>query len=128
MPRAGDPAIEEHEQLLRDLYAAFNSRDVDAVLGAMAADVDWPNAWEGGRLHGHDGVRDYWLRQWAAIHPTVEPVAFRERPDGTVAVDVDQVVCGLDGMLLAAARVVHVYVFRAGLVARMDVEEPARRD
>ena len=40
----------EHEPLLRDLYAAFNARDVDAVLGHLHADVDWPNAFEGGRV------------------------------------------------------------------------------
>jgi uncharacterized protein YbjT (DUF2867 family) len=39
------------EQRLPDLYASFNARDVDAVLAATAADVDWPNAWEGGRVY-----------------------------------------------------------------------------
>jgi nuclear transport factor 2 (NTF2) superfamily protein len=57
------------EELLRTMYAGFNARDIDAVLAAMTADVDWPNAWEGGRLGGHDAVRDYWSRQWAAISP-----------------------------------------------------------
>ena len=38
------------EALLEGIYAAFNARDVDAVLAAMHADVDWPNAFEGGRV------------------------------------------------------------------------------
>jgi hypothetical protein len=106
------------------MYAAFNARDIDAVLRQMTVDIDWPNAWEGGRLHGYRDVRDYWRRQWSTIDPTVEPVAFGVRSDGTVAVEVHQVVRALDGALLSEERVVHVYGFRAGLVARMDVEEP----
>jgi hypothetical protein len=110
------------------MYAAFNSRDIDAVLRQMTADVDWPNAWEGGRVHGHEAVRDYWTRQWSAIDPTVEPVAFNTRSDGCVAVEVDQVVRGLDGTLLSEGRVLHIYVFCAGVIARMDVEELANAD
>jgi hypothetical protein len=108
---------------LRELYAAFNVRDIDAAVARMAPDVDWPNAWEGGRLTGRDAVRDYWSRQWAAIDPVVEPLDIVERPDGSVAVDVAQVVRSLDGSLLARERVRHVYVLQHGLISRMDVEE-----
>ena len=41
------------EALLERTYAAFNARDVDAVLAMMHAEVDWPNGMEGGRVHGH---------------------------------------------------------------------------
>ena len=44
-------------RLLERMYAAFNARDVDSVLAAMHADVDWPNGLEGGRVVGHDAVR-----------------------------------------------------------------------
>jgi len=115
----------DHEHELRQMYAAFNAREIDAVLARMTADVDWPNAWEGGRVRGHAGVRDYWLRQWSAIDPTVEPVAFSSRPDGSVAVEVDQVLRAIDGAPLAEGHVVHVYRFHDGLIAHMDVEEPA---
>jgi hypothetical protein len=114
----------DRRERLRATYAAFNARDIDAVLAQMTADVDWPNAWEGGRVQGRDAVRDYWARQWAAIDPTVEPLGFTTRPDGRVAVDVRQVARALDGSLLADVRVLHVYAFRDDLVARMDVEEP----
>jgi hypothetical protein len=113
------------DELLRSLYDAFNARDIDAVLAAMTDDVDWPNAWEGGRLHGPEAVRDYWTRQWAAIDPRVEPVEIAPRPDGRHAVEVQQVVRDLSGEVVAAGTVVHVYALRDGLVARMDVEEPA---
>jgi hypothetical protein len=111
------------EASLRAIYAAFNARDADAVLSETTPDVDWPNAWEGGRAQGHEAVREYWTRQWAAIDPTVEPVAFTARPDGGVAVDVHQVVRSLDGALIADERVIHVYTFHDGLIARMDVED-----
>jgi hypothetical protein len=38
---------------LQELYRAFNARDIDTVLDQMTGDVDWPNAWEGGRVRGH---------------------------------------------------------------------------
>ena len=104
------------------LYAAFNARDMEGVLSAMTPDVDWPNAWEGGRVIGHEAVRDYWTRQWAQLAPTVTPVRTTELPDGRVAVEVAQEIRALDGTLLREATVRHVYTFRDGLVARMDVE------
>jgi ketosteroid isomerase-like protein len=112
---------DEHERLLRAVYDAFNRRDVEAVLAAMHGDVDWPNAWEGGRVHGRDAVREYWRRQFAEIAPHVEPQDFRVTDDGRVAVSVHQVVRSLDGALLADQIVTHVYAFRDGLVERMDV-------
>jgi MFS family permease len=109
---------------LEQLYRAFNDRDLDALLSQMTADVDWPNAWEGGRIRGTDGVRDYWTRQWAAIDPRVELLEVTTRADGSVAVDVRQVVRSLEGEAVDEGRVVHVYRFRDGLVEQMDVEEP----
>jgi ketosteroid isomerase-like protein len=112
-----------HDDLLRAVYAAFNARDIDAILAVMTPDVDWPNAWEGGRVAGREAVREYWTRQWAAIDPVVEPVGFSVRDDGRVAVEVAQTVRSLEGEVVASGRVRHVYAFEGGLVARMDVEE-----
>jgi len=53
----------------------------------MTADVDWPNGWEGGRVHGRDQVRSYWERQWAELDSYVEPVTVSTEPDGRVAVE-----------------------------------------
>jgi hypothetical protein len=111
-----------YERELTELYTAFNARQIDAVLVAMTDDVDWPNAWEGGRLRGKEAVRDYWTRQWSEIDPRVEPVSFARRPDGRIAVEVQQVVRALDGSLVSEGRVMHVYALRGGLVSGMDVE------
>lgn len=110
------------ETLVRSLYRAFNLRDIDAVLAALTADVDWPNGWEGGRVVGHAGVRDYWQRQWAEVDPTVEPTAIGGRPDGTVEVAVHQVVRDRAGGVLSEGPVRHVYAFRGALVRRMTIE------
>ncbi len=109
---------------LQTLYAAFNARDADGVLAATTEDIDWPNAWEGGRLRGQDAVRSYWTRQWAEIDPRVEPAAITTLPDGRVAVDVHQVVRSLGGEVMSDTHVLHVYEMRDGVIARMDVEEP----
>jgi len=114
----------DHEAVLQALYGAFNARDLDTLLAALAPDVDWPNGWEGGREHGHDAVRAYWERQWAAIDPTVEPQAFTPEAPGVIAVTVAQTVRDHDGALLAENTVIHRYTFdAAGLVTRMDIEE-----
>lgn len=108
------------------LYEAFNRRDADGVLAMMSADVDWPNAWKGGRLVGREAVRDYWTAQWAEIDPHVEPISVTERPDGSIAVTVRQIVRSRDAQLLSDDQVLHVYRMAAGLIVRMDVEPPER--
>jgi hypothetical protein len=105
------------------LYRAFNARQIDVVLEHLREDIDWPNAWEGGRVHGRDAVREYWTRQWSEIDPTVEPKGMKELYDGRLAVDVHQTVRALDGTLLSEGNVRHVYRFEGDLIARMDVEE-----
>jgi cation diffusion facilitator family transporter len=108
--------------MLRELYAAFNARDIDAVLKGMAPDVDWPNGMEGGRVHGHEAVRDYWTRQWTLMHPTVEPDAITEQDDGRVVVNVHQVIHSTSGELLSDDHITHTYTFGDdGLITRMDI-------
>jgi uncharacterized protein (TIGR02246 family) len=113
--------MSDRRALLERAYAAFNARDVEAVLVLMDPDVDWPNVMEGRRAHGHDEVRDYWTRQFEQIDSHVEPVAFHEDVD-RVVVRVHQVVRDPGGNVLSEGDVEHVYTFRHGLVARMDVE------
>jgi hypothetical protein len=105
------------EQRLRALYAAFNAHEIDTVIAALSEDVDWPNAWEGGRLRGRQAVRDYWTRQWAEIDSRADPTSFTSLPDGRIAVDVELTARGLE-----QTRARHVYELRDGLVTRMGVE------
>jgi hypothetical protein len=114
----------DHLTHFRGLYEAFNRRDIDAVLAMMSDEVDWPNAWKGGRLIGREAVHDYWTEQWAEIDPHVEPLSATERADGSVAVRVRQVVRSFEGELLGEGAVVHVYRICDGLIHGMDVEGP----
>ena len=114
------------DEAMRAMYAAFNARDIDAVLTAMRPDVDWPNGMEGGRVHGHEGVREYWTRQWSMINPKVYPVKVSEDELGRVVVDVHQVVRNLEGVVMLDQMVRHVYVMEKGLIKSMDIlEAPA---
>ncbi|HZA57635.1 MAG TPA: nuclear transport factor 2 family protein [Solirubrobacterales bacterium] len=114
----------EAEQTLRSAYRAFNARDIEAAIALMHPDVDWPNAWEGGRVVGHAAVRDYWSRQFSAISSTVEPEGFTEEPDGSITVEVHQVVHDArTEELISDSGVGHRYRLKDGLVVRMDVLE-----
>ena len=112
-----------NRDLLLNIYAAFNRRDIDAVLTAMHPDVDWPNGMEGGRVHGREAVRQYWQRQWKQIDPLVEPQGFHTDPSGATVVDVHQVIRDLSGGLLADRMVHHVYRIEGGLIRSMEIKE-----
>lgn len=110
-------------QLIEKAYAAFNARDIDAALAAMHVDVVWPNGMEGGVVHGHDGVREYWTRQWRIIDPHVEPLRFETNEAGRTVVDVHQVVRDPAGNIIVDEMVQHVYSIEDGLVRSMDIRE-----
>ena len=109
--------------LLQRAYAAFNARDIDSALATMRSDVVWPNGMEGGTVHGHEGVRAYWSRQWGMVDPHVDPVSFTEDESGRITVDVHQVVRDLSGKVLLDRMVNHVYTLRDGLIQSMDIRE-----
>src|ERR1700758_1458516 len=110
-------------KLLQRAYAAFNARDVDGALATMRPDVVWPNGMEGGTVHGHEGVRAYWTRQWGMIDPHVDPVSFNVDESGRVVVDVHQVVRDLAGKVLMDRMVEHVYSLQDGLISSMEIRE-----
>jgi len=112
------------QSVLKKAYDAFNARDIDTVLATMHPDVDWPNGWEGGRVHGHNGVREYWTRQWAAINPHVEPLRFHTDESGRTVVDVHTVVRDPAGNIVADQMVQHIYLFADGLIRSMEIRKP----
>jgi ketosteroid isomerase-like protein len=116
----GNPVTPE-QRLLQTAYAAFNTRDIDAVLTTMHPDVEWPNGMEGGYVHGHDEVRRYWTRQWGLVDPHVEPQRFACDDTGRVVVDVKQVVRDLAGAILVDTVVYHAYLIEDGLIRAMEI-------
>jgi hypothetical protein len=115
--------MSDEAELLKRIYDRFNARDMESVLAAMREDVTWANGMEGGHVHGRDGVRSYWTRQWAMIDPHVEPIGFSNTPDGQVVVEVHQIVRDLAGNLLGDQMVGHVFQIENGLVKRFDIRE-----
>ena len=109
------------QELITKAYQAFNTHDIDSVLAVLHPQVVWANGMEGGYVHGHAAVREYWTRQWQTIDPHVEPVSITRQADGTFHVSVHQVVRDKAGALLADQKVIHVYVIENGLVQRMDI-------
>jgi len=113
----------DYQEIIEQAYRAFNARDIDTALKAMKVDVDWPNGWEGGYVHGHNEVRSYWTRQWAELNPKVWPVGFKDIGDNVVEVEVHQVAKDLNDKVLFDGNVKHIYTFDNGLVSRMEIQK-----
>jgi hypothetical protein len=109
-------------ELLKHIYNRFNARDIDAVLAVLADDVAWANGMDGGHVHGREAIREYWTKQWAVIQPLVDPLRVTNRDDGTMAVEVHQVVHDLEGKLLLDEAVRHVFRIEGDLITRFDIE------
>ncbi|MCT9083084.1 nuclear transport factor 2 family protein [Streptomyces fulvoviolaceus] len=123
MAAEGVPGAQQ--ALLRRMYEVFSTDERDAFLAqCLAPDVDWPNMLDGARLHGHEAVRAYWARQFAAGHPLVRLEGLRLGGDGeAVVATVRPGMRDASGERWAEDTVEHVYRFGGdGLVARMDVQ------
>lgn len=110
------------QNLIKKAYSAFNARDIDTALSTFHSDVEWPKAFEGGYIQGHEEIRKYWTRQWTEINPNVEPVGIIERADETVEVAIHQIVLDLQGNEMFNGVVKHIFVVQDALLRRMDIE------
>lgn len=111
-----------YEDLIKKAYSAFNARDIDTALSTMHPEVQWPKAFEGGYVSGHDEIKEYWTRQWKEINPNVEPIGFTERQNGSLEVEVHQKVKDLQGNSMFDGKVKHIYTFENSLIKTMDIE------
>ena len=111
----------DRETTLRNMYDYFNAREVGLAGDYMHADVDWPNALEGTRIHTLAEVLEYWRGQFAEFDPRVKPLDITELPDGRLRVRVEQSLYDLNGDLIGQGQVFHDYAFRDGLIQRMDI-------
>ncbi len=112
----------ELKDLIKKAYAAFNERNIDKALSTMHPDIQWPKAFEGGYVSGHNEIREYWTRQWTEINPNVEPIEINERQNGNLEVEVLQKVKDLQGNSLFDGTVKHIYTLQDGLLRKMDIE------
>jgi hypothetical protein len=111
------------QELISQVYSAFNQRDIDATLVLMSENVSWPKASEGGRVVGKQAIRDYWTRQWAEFDPRVDVLEVVDDEMGKTDVKVHQLVKNLKGDVLSDTELWHVYTIANGLIERMDIKE-----
>lgn len=113
----------DRRELIFQIYAAFNKRDIDGALAFMSDGVSWPKASEGGRVVGRQAIREYWTRQWAEFDPLVNVLEVINRESGVTAVKVHQIVRDLKGNILSDTELWHIYSFTNGLIDRMEIVE-----
>lgn len=109
------------EEQFKQIYAAFNRREIETLLTLMQSDVQWANGMEGGFVYGRDAVRQYWINQFTLIRSQVEPLKVEQLDDGRQLLRVHQVVYDLQGNLLGEQTVQHIYTIENGLVRRFEI-------
>jgi len=114
--------MDRDEQVIHQIYNGFNARDMEGVFALLTDDVAWANAMEGTHVHGKDAIRDYWTHQWSVIDPHVEPLKIAKAADGSLVVDVHQVVKNLEGQTLIDETVKHAFRLDGGRVQRFDIQ------
>lgn len=110
------------QDLIKKAYLSFNSRDIDTALSTFHPNVEWPKAFEGGYVRGHEEIRKYWTRQWTEINPNVEPIGFKQRENGTFEITVQQSVKDLHDNEIFNGIVKHIYTLQDNLLQKMDIE------
>lgn len=111
------------DSFFQDLYSNFNDRNIERVIAQMSADVKWANGMEGGHVYGHQGVREYWTRQFTMVSANVTPIQIDNEGD-RVKIKVHQVVHGVeDGKQMADEMLFHLFLLKDGKVAEFDIGE-----
>src|SRR5689334_10468329 len=100
--------MRDWNQHFSTIYKNFNERNIDVVISNMTPTVKWANGMDGGFVYGHDGVREYWTRQFKQVSSQVTPLEIYER-GGKVTIKVHQMVHDLEGKLLADEIVTHIF-------------------
>jgi hypothetical protein len=114
--------MSSEEQMIESLYDRFNARDIEGVLSNLSENVVWANGMESTHVHGREAVRAYWTHQWQVINPRVNPLKVNTNTDGSILVEVHQIVDDLDGKLLLDEKVGHVFQVEGGKVKRFDIQ------
>ena len=109
-----------NENFLKNLYDAFNRRDIESVLSTMAEDVKWANGWEGGFVYGRDNVREYWRRQFEVITPQLEILEIEI--DGNQSITkLHQIAKDMGGNIVDDKIVKHIFTFEKGLIKTFEL-------
>ncbi len=115
--------MSSNQQLLQNLYDAFNKREIETIIPMMRPDVKWANGLEGGFVHGRDQVREYWTDQFKAIQPELEALKFETDENNRNIVTVHLIIRDLHGNLLADATVHQIFTIENGLISLYEIGE-----
>ena len=116
---------EENLALARQIFHWFTDHDIDAVMAALALDVEARPSINGAPvLSGREAVAEWW-RQLASADGELEvrPLEFESRGD---CVLVRGYLRRRDGRTLAESQVYWLYEVRDGQIVRME-SHPTRR-
>ncbi len=111
--------------ILDRFYDAYQRQDLPAILDLVDNQINWPDAWEGGRVVGRRAFTDYMRRQFNAVHPLIVATHFEDLPDGKVRVEVHQSIEDREGNILVETEVSHIFTFVDHLIVRVDHETRA---
>jgi nuclear transport factor 2 (NTF2) superfamily protein len=117
--------MSSNQQLLQNLYDAFNKREIEKIISVMHPDVKWANAVEGGFVHGREAVREYWTNQFKVIQVQLETLKFEMDDKNRNVVTVHQIVKDLQGNLLADMTVKQIFTIENSVIVLYEVGETA---
>ena len=112
-----------NKEFLQNLYDAFNRRDIETAVAKMHPNVKWANGQAGGFVHGRDGVRDYWTKQFQEIQPEIEILKFELDEQNRDVVTVHLMVKDFDGNTLADMQVHQIFTIEDGLISLYEIGE-----
>ncbi|MEA2347325.1 MAG: hypothetical protein QOG62_1112 [Thermoleophilaceae bacterium] len=111
---------QENVEVVRALFQGFDRTGVEGMIPFVREDVDYVPIEEGGRVHGHEEFRQYfarWLETWDeyAMRPTEVRAS-----GGQVLAGIAMEGRGRGSGVKVTMEFWQVYLFRGGLVARVD--------
>ncbi|MDI3321048.1 nuclear transport factor 2 family protein [Pinibacter soli] len=112
---------------IQNLYKLFNDRKIEEIIVHMDEDVKWANGMEGNFVYGHDGVREYWTKQFEVIQTKVEPLTI-DVESGVIKVHVHQVVHDINGTLLADQLRDHYFRLKDGKIIEFGIRKSEVED
>ncbi len=112
-----------NQQLLQNLYDAFNNRELETIISVMHPDVKWANGVDGGFVYGRDAVREYWTNQYQVIQVQLETLKFETDEKNRNVVTVHQIVRDLQGNLLADMTVKQIFTIENDSIVLYEIGE-----
>jgi hypothetical protein len=112
--------MENIKEFFQALYQNFNSRKIELVISQMSENVRWANGMDGGYVYGHNGVRNYWERQFETVSSNVTPLDIKME-NNLIEIKIHQVVHDLKGSLLADEYVYHYFCLSDNKITDFDI-------